>query len=176
MLARSQFKSIVVASLAGLLFGFDTAVISGVTDSLRTAFALSSSGLGFAVSAALWGTLLGALTVGKPGDVFGSRAVLRFIAVMYLIGALGSAMALSLPAFILFRFLIGFAIGGSSVLAPVYIAEVAPAARRGALVGLFQFNIVVGILLAYVSNFLVAQVVSGPQLWRWKLAVAVLPV
>jgi sugar porter (SP) family MFS transporter len=175
VLARSQLRIIVVASLAGLLFGFDTAVISGVTQALRVAFALSPAGLGIAVSAALWGTLFGALTMGRPGDRFGSRDVLKFIGLLYLGAALGCALAWNLPSFLIGRFLIGVAIGGSSVLAPVYIAEASPAERRGALVGMFQINIVVGILLAYVSNFLVAQSIAGADVWRWKLAIAVLP-
>jgi sugar porter (SP) family MFS transporter len=175
VLARSQLGIIITASLAGLLFGFDTAVISGVTQALRTTFLLSPAGLGMAVSSALWGTLLGALTLGKPGDRFGSRDTLKFIAALYMAGALGCALAWNLPSFLVFRFLTGIAIGGSSVLAPVYIAEVAPAQQRGALVGLFQVNIVVGILVAYVSNFFVAAALGGPDVWRWKLAVAALP-
>jgi sugar porter (SP) family MFS transporter len=175
VLARSQLGIIIAASLAGLLFGFDTAVISGVTQALRATFELSPAGLGLAVSSALWGTLLGALTIGKPGDRFGSRDVLKFVAVLYMAGALGCALAWNLPSFLVFRFLTGIAIGGSSVLAPVYIAEVAPARQRGALVGLFQVNIVVGILVAYVSNFVVAQAFAGPDVWRWKLAVATIP-
>jgi sugar porter (SP) family MFS transporter len=175
MLARSQLRIIVVASLAGLLFGFDTAVISGVTQDLRNAFSLTPAGLGIAVSTALWGTLLGALTLGRPGDQFGSREVLKFIGLLYFAAALGCALAWNLPAFLLFRFLIGVAIGGSSVLAPVYIAEASPAARRGALVGLFQINIVIGILVAYISNFIVAQLIAGPEVWRCKLAIAAIP-
>jgi len=175
MPARSPLPIIIVASLAGLLFGFDTAVISGVTGQLRVAFALTPAGLGIAVSTALWGTLLGALTMGRPGDRFGSREVLKLIGALYLLAALGCALAWNLPSFLVFRFLIGVAIGGSSVLAPVYIAEAAPAQRRGALVGLFQINIVIGILAAYISNFLVAQLISGDRLWRWKLAIAAFP-
>jgi sugar porter (SP) family MFS transporter len=175
MLARSQLRIIIVASLAGLLFGFDTAVISGVTQDLRIAFSLSPAALGIAVSTALWGTLFGALTMGRPGDQFGSRDVLKFIGLLYLVAALGCALAWNLPSFLLFRFLIGVAIGGSSVLAPVYIAESSPAERRGALVGLFQINIVAGILLAYISNFLVAQLLAGPEVWRWKMSVAAIP-
>ena len=170
-----HIRIVVIASLAGMLFGFDTAVIAGVTHALRVVFALSPSGLGITVSSALWGTLLGALVMGRPGDRFGSRDTLRFIGFLYVLSAVGCALAWSLPAFFVFRFLAGIAIGGSSVLAPVYISEIAPAKRRGALVGLFQVNIVVGILLAYCSNFLVAQWVSGPDAWRWKLAVAALP-
>lgn len=175
MLARSQLGIMVAASLAGLLFGFDTAVISGVTQSLRVVFALSPWGLGLAVSAALWGTLLGALTLGKPGDRFGSREMLKWIGALYVIAALGAALAWSLPAFVLFRFLTGVAIGGSTVLAPVYIAEAATAERRGAGVGLFQFNIVLGILLAYVSNFCVDRFAPGADAWRWKLGITVVP-
>jgi sugar porter (SP) family MFS transporter len=175
MLARSQLRIIIVASLAGLLFGFDTAVISGVTQDLRIAFALSPAGLGIAVSTALWGTLFGALTMGQPGDRFGSREVLKFIGLLYFAAALGCALAWNLPSFLVFRFLIGVAIGGSSVLAPVYIAEAAPAERRGALVGLFQINIVIGILVAYISNFIVAQLLAGPGVWRCKLAIAAVP-
>lgn len=172
---RAQLEAIVAASLAGLLFGFDTALISGVTADFKAVFALSPTGLGIAVSAALWGTLLGASILGRPGDRLGSRDMLKLIAALYVMGALGSALALSLPALLVFRFLTGIAIGGSSVLAPVYIAEVAPARQRGALVGLFQVNIVTGILLAYVSNFVVAQLVAGADLWRFKLAIAAPP-
>ena len=175
MLARSQLRIIIVASLAGLLFGFDTAVISGVTHDLRAAFALSPAGLGIAVSTALWGTLFGALTMGRPGDRFGSREVLKFVGLLYLVAALGCALAWNLASFLVFRFLIGVAIGGSSVLAPVYIAEASPAERRGALVGLFQINIVIGILAAYISNFMVALAIAGPELWRCKLAIAAVP-
>ena len=175
MLARSQLGIIVVASLAGLLFGFDTAVISGVTQSLRVVFALSPWGLGLAVAAALWGTLAGALTLGKPGDRFGSREMLKWIGALYVIAALGAALAWNLPVFVLFRFLTGVAIGGSTVLAPVYIAEGTTAERRGAGVGLFQFNIVLGILLAYVSNFCADRWAAGADAWRWKLGVTVAP-
>ena len=175
MLARSPLGVIVAASLAGLLMGFDTAVISGVTQSLRTVFALSPWGLGLAVSAALWGTLTGALTLGKPGDRFGSREMLKWVGGLFVIAALGAACAWNLPVFVLFRFLTGVAIGGSTVLAPVYIAEAATAERRGAGVGLFQFNIVLGILLAYVSNFCVDRAGVGADAWRWKLAISVAP-
>jgi sugar porter (SP) family MFS transporter len=174
-LPRPQLRAIVAASLAGLLFGFDTALISGVTQALREVFALSPAGLGMAVSAALWGTLLGALILGRPGDQLGSRDMLKLIGALYVASSLGSALSWDLPSFLVFRFLTGIAIGGSSILAPVYIAEVAPARQRGALVGLFQVNIVTGILLAYVSNFAVAQVLAGPEVWRWKLAVATPP-
>ncbi|WHU03208.1 MULTISPECIES: sugar porter family MFS transporter [unclassified Sphingomonas] len=163
------------ASLGGLLFGFDTAVIAGVTDALRHSFHLSPAQLGAAVSAALVGTLVGALGAGPPGDRFGSRTMLYWIAGAYILSAIGSAAAGGLAMLVAFRFIGGLAIGGSSVLAPVYIAEVSPAERRGALVGLFQLSIVIGILAAYVSNFLIARAIDGELAWRVKLAVAAAP-
>jgi sugar porter (SP) family MFS transporter len=165
----------IVASLAGLLFGFDTAVISGVTHSLREVFHLSADKLGLAVSSALWGTLCGALFMGKLGDRYGTRDMLKVVGAFYLISAIGCSMAWSLPSFIGFRFIGGIAVGGSSVLAPVYISEIAPAQRRGALVGLFQFNIVLGILLAYLSNFALAVLLAGSEVWRWKLLSGAVP-
>jgi SP family arabinose:H+ symporter-like MFS transporter len=172
---KTSVRIVVVASLAGLLFGFDTAVISGVTHALRDVYALSPAGLGWTVSSALWGTLVGAFVMGIPGDRLGTRDTLRFVGILYLTSAIGCALAWNLGSFVFFRFMAGIAIGGSSVLAPVYIAEIVPARRRGALVALFQFNIVLGILVAYLSNFAVDQWLPGPQVWRWKLAVAALP-
>lgn len=168
-------SAIIAASLAGLLFGFDTAVIAGVTEALRGTFGLSPAQLGAAVSAALVGTLIGALGAGKPGDRYGSRTILLWIAVAYIVSALGSALSSGLAMLVAFRFLGGLAIGGSSVLAPVYITEVAPPERRGMLVGFFQLSIVLGILGAYVSNFLIAQAVDGELAWRLKLGVAAAP-
>ena len=163
------------AALAGLLFGFDTAVISGVTQAVAARFDLDQVALGTTVSAALWGTLIGAMTAGLPGDRFGARAVLRVLAAFYVISGLGSALAWDWGSLIAFRFIGGLAIGGSSVLAPVYIAEIAPAARRGLLVGMFQLAIVIGILLAYVSNAAVGVMVQGDAVWRWKLGIAAVP-
>ncbi|KQM96716.1 sugar porter family MFS transporter [Sphingomonas sp. Leaf25] len=175
MSGATHTRAVVAMSLGGLLFGFDTAVISGVTDALRAEYLLSPGGLGLAVSAALWGTLVGALFSGAPGDRFGSLAVLRVIGLLYVVSAVGCAVATSLPAFIAFRVLGGLAIGASSVLVPVYIAEISPPERRGLLVGLFQFNIVLGILIAYLSNYLVAQIAPADVAWRWKLGVAAVP-
>jgi sugar porter (SP) family MFS transporter len=175
MRGAAHTRVVIIASLAGLLFGFDTAVIAGITHALRELFSLSPAGLGVAVSSALWGTLLGALCIGQPGDRYGSRDMLRFIGLLYVISALGCAFAWNLQSFAACRFLAGIAIGGSSVLAPVYLAEIASAKRRGAMVGLFQLNIVGGILLAYGSNFIVARFVAGPEAWRYKIAVAALP-
>src|SRR3984957_11221500 len=171
----AHLKVVIIASLAGILFGFDTAVISGITHALREVFSLTPATLGAAVSSALWGTLFGALVAGLPGDRYGSRNALRVVGLLYLFSSLGCALACNLPSFIVWRFLAGIAIGGSSVLAPVYLAEIAPASRRGALVGLFQVNIVIGILLAYGSNFCVARFIAGPEVWRYKLAVSAIP-
>ncbi|TPG39008.1 sugar porter family MFS transporter [Sphingomonas koreensis] len=163
------------AALAGLLFGFDTAVISGVTQAVAAHFSLDQVALGTTVSAALWGTLLGAMTAGVPGDRYGARAVLRVLAAFYVVSGLGAAMAWDWGSLLAFRFIGGLAIGGSSVLAPVYIAEIAPAARRGLLVGMFQLAIVVGILAAYISNAAVGALAGGDLAWRWKLGVAAVP-
>jgi sugar porter (SP) family MFS transporter len=163
------------AALAGLLFGFDTAVIAGATSDIRHVFALTPATLGVTVSSALWGTLLGAVASGKPGDRHGSRDGLKVMAILYLVSSLGCALAWSWPVLLVARFLGGVAIGGSSVLAPVYMAEIAPAHRRGALVGLFQVNIVIGILVAYLSNFLLGLLDLGADAWRWKLAVTAAP-
>jgi sugar porter (SP) family MFS transporter len=167
---------IVTASLAGLLFGFDTVVISGVTESIRTVFHLAPGSFwaGFAVASGLVGTFLGALFAGPPGDRFGSRDALKVVGAMYVVSAVGCAFCWSLESFYVFRFIGGLAIGASSVLAPVYISEIAPADRRGKLTGLFQFNIVFGILLAFLSNAVV-QSLSSTDPWRLKLGIAALP-
>lgn len=168
---------VVTASLAGLLFGFDTVVISGVTESIRNVFHLApgSFWFGFAVASGLVGTFLGALLAGKPGDTYGSRDALKAVGAMYVLSALGCAFCWNLESFYVFRFIGGLAIGASSVLAPVYIAEIAPADKRGKLTGLFQFNIVFGILLAFLSNAFVQMLVSGEDPWRLKLGIAAVP-
>src|SRR6202790_4970320 len=168
-------KSTVVAALGGLLFGFDTAVIAGTTHALMETFRLSPAALGMTVSAALWGTILGSMLAGIPGDKFGRRDSLRAMAVLYVVSALGCALAWNWPALILFRFIGGLGIGGSSVLGPVHLAEVAPAKWRGRLVGLFQFNIVFGILLAYFSNYVIGLAGFGAAEWRWKLGISAIP-
>src|ERR1700676_1202932 len=168
-------KSTVVAALGGLLFGFDTAVIAGTTHALTETFRLSPAALGMTVSAALWGTILGSMLAGIPGDKFGRRDSLRAMAVLYLVSALGCAFAWNWSALVLFRFIGGLGIGGSSVLGPMYIAEVAPAKWRGRLGGLFQFNIVFGIFLAYFSNYILGTMSFGSDEWRWKLGVSAVP-
>jgi MFS transporter, SP family, arabinose:H+ symporter len=169
------FKSTVIAALGGLLFGFDTAVISGATGALTHAYQLTPVLLGFTVASALWGTVVGSLGAGAPADRYGRRAALQVLAVLYVLSALGCAFAWSWYALITARFIGGLAIGGSSVIGPMYIAEIAPAAKRGRLVGFFQFNIVSGILLAYFSNYLIGLGGFGAQEWRWKLGVAGVP-
>ena len=168
-------KSTVVAALGGLLFGFDTAVIAGTTHALTETFHLSPGSLGMTVAAALWGTILGAMLAGIPGDMYGRRDSLRAMAVLYLVSALGCAFAWGWTALVLFRFIGGLGIGGSSVLGPMYIAEIAPAKWRGQLVGLFQFNIVFGILLAYFSNYVFGTMQLGATEWRWKLGIPAVP-
>jgi sugar porter (SP) family MFS transporter len=168
-------RGVLVGALAGLLFGFDTAVVAGTTDSIRTAFSLDATGLGLTVASALWGTLAGALTAGVPGDRFGARTALIAIAVLYLVSALGCLIAWDWMSLIAFRVLAGVAVGASSVLAPVYIAEIAPARWRGMLVGTFQLNIVVGILAAYLSNAGVTMLALGASDWHVKFGVAALP-
>ena len=168
---------IVTASLAGLLFGFDTVVIAGVTDSIRNVFHLVPGSFwdGFSVASGLVGTFLGALFAGPPGDRYGSRDALKAVGAMYIVSALGCAFCWNLESFYVFRFIGGLAIGASSVLAPVYISEIAPADKRGRLTGLFQFNIVLGIVIAFTSNALVQQFVGGADPWRLKLGIAALP-
>ena len=168
-------KASIVGALGGLLFGFDTAVIAGTTHSLQQVFNLSDWSLGITVSIALWGTVVGALTAGLIGQRLGGRNALRLMAVLYIVSSLGCAFAWNWPALVIFRFIGGLGIGGSSVLAPVYIAELAPASIRGRLVGMFQINVVLGILLAYFSNYCIARLGMGAMEWRWQLGVAAAP-
>src|ERR1019366_7323933 len=139
-------KSAIAASLGGLLFGFDTAVIAGTTRSLTALYHLTASGLGLTVSSALFGTIPGAMFAGMLGDRFGRRDSLRVMGLLYVLSALGCALSPDWYSLICFRFIGGLGIGGSSVLGPMYIAEISPPLWRGRLVGLFQFNIVFGIL------------------------------
>ena len=168
-------RSTIVAALGGLLFGFDTAVIAGTTRDLTATFQLSPWSLGLTVASALWGTILGAIFAGIPGDRYGRRDSLRIMAVLYVVSALGCAFAWDWNSLIWFRFLGGLGIGGSSVLGPMYIAEIAPAKWRGRLVGFFQFNVVFGILLAYFSNYVIGGAHLAANEWRWKLGIAALP-
>lgn len=162
-----------IVALGGLLFGLDTAVISGAEKSIQQLFELTDWWHGFTVAIALIGTVFGALSAGWPSEKFGRKKILIVIAVIYGLSALGCAFAPSWLILIVSRFLGGIAIGASSVIGPMYIAEIAPANLRGRLVALFQFNIVTGILLAFLSNYLLAD--SGEQAWRWMLGVVAVP-
>jgi len=168
-------RATVVAALGGLLFGFDTAVISGTTHWLQEIFNLSSFWLGFTVASALIGTILGAILVGRPTDVYGRKKILFILAVFYFVSAVGSALAWDWISFFFFRFLGGLGVGGTSVVSPMYIAEISPAKVRGRLVAVTQFNIVLGILLAFFSNYLIVGLDLGEVEWRWMFGVEALP-
>ena len=174
-LSASLVRSTIVAALGGLLFGFDTAVIAGTTGALSLQYHLSPQALGLTVASALVGTIIGAIFAGIPGDRYGRRDSLRVMAVLYLVSAIGCAFAWDWPALLVFRSVGGLAIGSSSVLGPMYIAEIAPARWRGRLVGFFQFNVVAGILLAYFSNYAIGLMHLGAAEWRWKLGVTAIP-
>src|SRR6202167_5216609 len=161
------------SALAGFLFGFDTVVISGAEKTIQTLWALSPSLHGIAMASALYGTVVGALLGGWPADRFGRKATLLWIGILYLVGAGGSAVAPNVTVFILARIIGGLGIGISTVVAPMYISEIAPPKHRGLLAGMFQCNIVFGILIAFVSNALLAG--SGENAWRWMLGVAAFP-
>jgi sugar porter (SP) family MFS transporter len=168
-------KATIVGAFGGLLFGFDTAVISGTTEALTAVYHLTPFLLGVTVFSALVGTVIASLTAAIPGQRYGRRSTLRIMAVLYAISALGCAFAWSWPALIVFRFVGGLAIGGSSVIGPMYIAEIAPPDWRGRLVGFFQVNVVIGILLAYMSNAIIGAMHFGAEQWRWQLGVSGIP-
>ena len=179
-------RSSIIAALGGLLFGFDTAVISGTTEALKEVFLLSDFWLGFTVSSALFGTILGAATIQFPANKWGRKPTLIFIAILYLISALGSAYPRVLTfwtdsvkiewiSFMFFRILGGIGVGGASVVSPLYTTEIAPPKRRGFLVALTQFNIVFGILLAYISNYIIGVCDFGEAAWRLMFGVEAIP-
>ncbi len=186
-------RSAIVASLGGLLFGFDTAVISGAEEKLKALYALSSFGEGMIVAIATIGTILGAIVAGRLADHFGRKPVLFWIGILFGVGALATALAptpdlvtgaggamtasssMPITFFMVFRFLGGVGVGMSSVVAPIYTAEIAPARVRGRLVGLVQFNIVFGILLAYASNAIIREIAHEDVAWRWMLGVMAVP-
>jgi len=167
--------SALVAALGGLLFGFDTAVISGTTGWLETVFELSKAQLGFTVASALIGTIIGALTIGKLADKYGRRYVLFVLALLYFISALGSGLAWDWYSFLSFRLIGGLGVGGASVVSPMYIAEISPAKIRGRLVAVAQLNIVLGMLLAYLSNFVISGMQLGEAEWRWMFGIEAVP-
>jgi sugar porter (SP) family MFS transporter len=167
--------SAIVAALGGLLFGFDTAVISGTTGWLQKSFNLSTFWLGFTVASALIGTIAGAIIIGKPADKYGRRNVLFVVALLFFFSAIGSALAWDWYSFLIFRFIGGIAVGAASVASPLYIAEISPAKYRGRLVAITQFNIVLGMLLAFFSNYLITGFDLGAIEWRWMFGVEAIP-
>ncbi|MBL7864500.1 MAG: sugar porter family MFS transporter [Cyclobacteriaceae bacterium] len=171
--SAAPIRNSVVAALGGFLFGFDTAVISGVEQSIQTLWSLDSFSHGFTVAAALIGTVLGSLMAGWPAERFGRKKVLLAIGIIYVITSLVTALTASWVPFVIFRFLGGIGVGASSVVGPMYISEISPAHSRGRLVALFQFNIVCGILIAFISNYLLNGV--SEESWRWMLGVQAVP-
>jgi MFS transporter, SP family, arabinose:H+ symporter len=167
------YKSAVVASLAGFLFGFDTVVISGAEQTIQSLWNLDSTLHGLAISMALWGTVIGSLIGGWPTEYFGRRKTLLWIGILYLLSAFGSALAPEVYSFMISRFIGGLGVGISTVAAPLFISEIAPPKYRGRLAGMFQFNIVFGILVAFLSNSLLAGI--GESAWRWMLGVEAVP-
>jgi SP family arabinose:H+ symporter-like MFS transporter len=161
------------SALAGFLFGFDTVVISGAEKTIQTLWGLSPGLHGIAMASALYGTVVGALVGSWPADRFGRKATLLWIGILYFVGAVGSGLAPNVAVFVIARVIGGLGIGISTVVAPMYISEIAPPKHRGLLAGMFQFNIVFGILIAYVSNALLAGI--GDNAWRWMLGVAAFP-
>jgi sugar porter (SP) family MFS transporter len=172
-MSKRLFFWSITSALAGFLFGFDTVVISGAEQRIQALWSLSPGVHGIALGAALYGTVLGSLTGGFPADRFGRKPTLLWIGLLYIVSALGSAIAWNVEVFIAARFLGGVGIGVSTVVAPMYISEIAPAAYRGRLAGMFQFNIVFGIVVAFLSNALLARI--GDNAWRWMLGVAAIP-
>jgi len=161
------------AALAGFLFGFDTVVISGAEKTIQSLWSLSPGLHGITMASALYGTVVGSLLGAWPADRFGRKATLLWVGVLYIVGAVGSGLAQNVGSFIIARFAGGLGIGISTVVAPMYIAEISPPKSRGRLAGMFQFNIVFGILIAFVSNALLAGI--GENAWRWILGVAAFP-
>jgi MFS transporter, SP family, arabinose:H+ symporter len=164
-----------VAALGGLLLGFDTAVIAGATHGISSAFLLTPVSLGITVSCALWGTVGGGLLASPLGERYGARNGLRWMAVLYIVSAIGCALAWSWTSLLAFRFIGGLGIGGSSVLSPMYIADISPRQWRGRLVACFQFAVVAGILCAYASNFVLGNLHLRSAEWRFDLGAAGLP-
>ncbi|MGJ8724579.1 MAG: sugar porter family MFS transporter [Roseibacillus sp.] len=162
------------SALAGFLFGFDTVVISGAEKTIQDLWDLNGSQHGLALSAALWGTVLGSIFGGWPANRFGRKGTLLWIGILYFISAIWSALSNDLIPFVMARFIGGIGVGISTVVGPMYISEIAPAEKRGRLTGMFQFNIVFGILVAFLSNWLIGRAM-GEVAWRWMLGVEAIP-
>jgi SP family xylose:H+ symportor-like MFS transporter len=169
------FRAAAVAALGGLLFGFDTVVISGAEKTLQRVFHLDPFWLGFTVAIALIGTIIGSVIIEGPADSWGRKKTLFLLAILYFVSSIGCAVANSWGLLIVARLIGGIAIGGASVVAPMYIAEISPAHLRGRLVAINQLNVVVGIMLSFVSNYLVATYLPGENAWRWMLGIVALP-
>ncbi len=163
----------IIIALGGFLFGLDTAVISGAEQKIQQIWQLDAVEHGFTVSVALIGTVIGAMLGGIPSDRLGRKKTLLWIAILFLVSALGSALATNWYVFLIFRFIGGLGVGCSSVTAPMYISELSPASHRGRFVAMFQFNVVLGILIAYLSNYLLQGI--GENAWRWMLGVQAFP-
>ncbi len=163
------------SALAGFLFGFDTIVISGAEKKIQDLWKLSDTMHGLCMSSALWGTVLGAIIGGWPTDRFGRRKTLLWIGWLYFVSAVGSGIAIEEYSFMFARFIGGVGVGIATVTAPLYISEISPPGHRGRLAGLFQFNIVLGILIAFVSNYLIGRYVDPDIAWRWMLGVEAFP-
>jgi len=162
-----------IAALGGFLFGFETAVISGAEKTIQNLWSLSDFLLGFTVAASLIGTVIGSMIAGRPAQRYGRKKILLVIAVLYLLSALGCSLTPNWSLFIIFRMIGGIAVGASSVVGPMYISEISPAAVRGRLTGMFQLNIVIGILVAFLTNFLFLHIGAGS--WRWMVGIMVVP-
>ena len=171
--SKVLFRSSIIAAFAGFLFGFDTVVISGAEQKIQSLWDLGDFQHGLAISMALWGTVLGSMIGGWPTDTFGRKRTLLSIGVLYFVSAVWSGMATDPMSFMIARFLGGLGVGISTVAAPLYISEIAPPHLRGRLAGMFQFNIVFGILIAFLSNALLENV--GENAWRWMLGVEAIP-
>lgn len=165
----------ITVGLGGFLFGLDTAVISGAEQKIQSLWHLSDLFQGLAIAMALYGTVFGAGFGGIPADKFGRKKTLIWIGLLFFVSAIGAAVAQDVYTFMFFRFIGGLSIGASSVVAPVYISEIAPPAYRGRMVIAFQFNIVLGILIAYVSNYVLHQYLGGENDWRWMLGIVAIP-
>ena len=174
-LTAAVLLSAVIAALGGLLFGYDTAVISGAEKAIQLAFALDPFWHGFTVASALIGTIVGSVIIERPADSIGRKQTLYLLAVLYLVSSLGCALAPSWWILVVSRFVGGIAIGGASVVSPMYIAEISPPHLRGRLVAINQLNVVVGILLSFISNYVISLYFPSEAAWRWMLGVVALP-
>lgn len=171
---KSIFGNVIIIALGGFLFGYDIAMISGTTAQLETIFDLSKFWLGFTVAIAIIGTIIGTMIIGKPADKYGRRRMLIFLSGLFVITTLGSSLSPNWYIFLLFRFITGILLGGITVVTPMFIAEISPAAKRGRLVLLNQFNVVIAIFLAFVFNYFIARLIAEGS-WRWMIGIEIIP-